>query len=105
MSGELAGALRERVTIERRGGGRDGLAGAVGDWVPQGAVWAGVVPDGVDPAVAAGARDAMPRWTVTMRAGADVLPGDRLLWGDRVLMVAAVETWPDRMRVRTREQR
>lgn len=41
---EFAGALRERVTIERRLGNRDALGGAVGAYAYDGTGWAAISP-------------------------------------------------------------
>lgn len=107
MKGELAGALQERVTIERRGAERDALGGAVGDWSLVGAGWAAIVSDGFGPVSEADARSALPRWRVTMRR-ADVRVGDRIMWGERALVVARRGDDPrarDRMILTAEEQR
>lgn len=108
MTGELAGTLRERVTIEQREDARDALGAAVGNWLPNGEVWAAVVPDGTGNAVAGDVREAGHRWVVTVRTRDGIAPGDRLVWWGRLLTVTAVEhdpRQPDRMRIRALEQR
>ncbi len=87
MSGELAGALRERVTIFRRAGARDALGGASGGWAAIAAAWAAIVPDGAGDEVSGDALDAAPRWRVTLRAPAQATIGDRIGWGARMLRV------------------
>lgn len=107
MSGELAGALRERVELQRRDGARDAIGGAVGDWVPLGMAWAAIEFDRAGAGVVADVADARPWWRVTMRAR-DILVGDRMLWGGRMLAVRSVERdprFPDRVRVRAEEAR
>lgn len=94
MSGEFAGALRERVTIERRLGDRDAIAGATGRHVYDGAAWVAVAPlvPGAD--ALADARSAMPRWQVTMRKREGIGPWTRLVWRGRFLRVASVLSDP-----------
>lgn len=108
MSGELAGRLRSRVAIERRGTERDGIGGAAGGWITIGQAWAGLLPDGTGNVTAADARSAAPRWQVTLRAGADVTIGDRLLWRGRRLRVRRLSedpAAPDRIVLDTQEDR
>lgn len=108
MSGELAGTLKERVELQRRGGGRDALGGAAGSWELLGLAWAAVEYDRPGSGAVAGAADDSPFWRVTMRARDDVAVGDRLLWGGRVLSVRSVERDPrrsDRLRLRAEEAR
>ena len=107
MSGELAGALRERVELQRRDDARDTIGGAVGDWVSLGMAWAAIEYERAGAGVAGDAADASPWWRVTMRA-LDVSVGDRMLWIGRVLAVRSVERdprFPDRLRARVEEAR
>lgn len=106
MSGEFAGALRERVTLERPDPARDTLGGAVGGWLWQGAAWAAVSPASPGPPGEAGARAAMPRWTVTLRTRGDVMPGWRILWRARSLVVRAIaDDGSGRMTIEAEEAR
>lgn len=108
MSGELAGRLRSRVAIQRRAADRDTIGGATGDWVTIGQAWAGLAPDGTGDVAAADARRAAPRWQVTLRAGADVTIGDRLIWRGRKLRVRRLSedpAQPDRIMLDTQEDR
>lgn len=109
MRAELSGRLRTRVIIERRETARDALGGASGDWVMMRNAWVEMAPEAIGPIAEAGARAAMPRWSVTMRFEAP-LPtiGDRVLWGGRTLRVRSVTTdprEPDRLTLSTEEER
>ncbi len=94
MSGELAGALRERVTIEQRQGTRDAIAGATGRYSYDGAAWVGLTP--LIPADLASAMSlsAMPRWSVVMRKREGIGPGTRLIWRQKMLAVRGVVSDP-----------
>jgi head-tail adaptor len=94
MNGEFSGALTQRVIVQRRATMRDGLGGANGAWTTIATLWAGIAPvtpaswgEGDRPAAA-------PRWSATIRAGADVAIGDRLQWRGLLFAVRAVETDP-----------
>ena len=105
--GELAGALTERVAIERRDATRDDLGGASGEWVTLAEVWAAVVPDGVAAAAEGATRSAMPSWAVTIRAR-ELAFDDRLAWQGRRLRIeriAADPRAPDRLTLTAREER
>lgn len=107
MSGELAGALRHRVTVFRQDASRDALGGA-GDWIEVEAPWAALAADGIGAVAAADARDAPVRMAATLRAGADVRVGDRLRWAGRDFVVRSLWADPalrDRMIARIEEQR
>lgn len=108
MRGELAGALSERVELQRRGGARDALGGAAGDWASLGFAWAGVRPDGTAAAVTGEAADGQPRWRVTLRARSDLMIEDRILWVGRRLRVLSVTrdpSLPDRVLIKAEEER
>jgi len=108
MSAELAGRLRNRVAIERRETDRGALGGANGAWVPIGHAWADLVPAGTGEPVAGEARNMAPRWRVTLRTGADVVVGDRLVWRGRRLKVrrrSEDPTLPDRLTIEAEEER
>jgi head-tail adaptor len=94
MSAEFAGALRERITIERRLGSRDAIAGATGRYMYDGCAWASVNP--IIPAglVAADTLSAMPRWAVTMRKREWIDQRIRLIWRGRMLAVRSVVSDP-----------
>lgn len=108
MSAELAGALSERVELQRRATERDALGGAVGAWVVVGSAWAEIAPERTGPLVAGEAIEALPGWRVTLRADADVSVGDRLAWRGRRLRVRARiddPALPDRVQLRAEEER
>jgi head-tail adaptor len=94
MSGEFAGSLRERITIERRSGGRDMRAGATGAYLYDGAAWAAVAPLMPSSLIAGDAISALPRWKVTMRKREGIGPSTRIVWRGRFLAVRAVESDP-----------
>jgi head-tail adaptor len=94
MSGEVAGALRERVTIERRLDDRDALAGARGRYVYDGAAWVAVTPIVPAGLSAADSLHAMPRWRVTMRKRDGIDLRTRLVWRARLLAVRGVVSDP-----------
>lgn len=105
---EFAGALRERISFERRSDERDLLAGARGKWRYDGAAWAAVTPLGAGEAVAADALSALPRWRVIVRKRDGVDPGSRIVWRGRYLHVRSVESdprEPAQMILTTQEQR
>ena len=84
---ELSGALRERVTIERRLGNRDALGGAIGAYSYEGAAWAAFSPLIPADLTAADALSALPRWQVTMRKREGIDLRTRLIWRGRYLGV------------------
>lgn len=94
MSGEFAGALRERVVIETRMGTRDGRAGAVGSYRYDGQVWAAVSPLMPSDLTRADALSAMPRWRVTIRKREGLGLGTRLTWRGKYLAVRAALSDP-----------
>lgn len=105
---ELAGRLRERVTILRQAGDRDALAGAEGAWMPIGSRWAAVVADGSGEAVVGESPSAAAKFRVTIRAGLAVLPADRIDWMTRRLTVRAAiadPTLPERIVLMAEEMR
>ncbi|MFN3620884.1 phage head closure protein [Sphingorhabdus sp.] len=94
MSGEFAGALRERVVIETRMGTRDSRAGAVGSYRYDGQVWAAVSPLMPSDLTRADALSAMPRWRVTIRKREGLGLGTRLTWRGKYLAVRAALSDP-----------
>jgi head-tail adaptor len=94
MSEEFAGALRERVAIERRLGDRDVWAGARGRWAYDGAAWVAVSPLMPGEAVSADALSSLPRWRVTMRKREGISATTRLVWRGKFLGVKAVISDP-----------
>lgn len=105
--GELSGRLRERIAILRRDEARDALGGADGGWRAMGDAWAAIEPAGTGAPVAGEAIRARPRWRVTVRAGAGLMPGDRIRWRGAVLRVrqaTADPRLPDRILAEAEEE-
>ncbi len=94
MSAELAGALRERVTIESRLNQRDVIAGRIAGWSYDGAAWAAVSPIVPGDFNLADSLRNRPRWAVTMRKREGITQRTRLVWRGRFLNVRAVESDP-----------
>jgi head-tail adaptor len=94
MTDELAGALRERVSIERRLADRDIWAGARGRWVYDGSAWVAVSPLAPGDPDAADALTALPRWRITMRKREGIGPQTRLVWRGRFLAVRSLISDP-----------
>ena len=90
MNGEFAGALRERIIIEKRLGSRDVRAGATGRYAYDGAVWASVMPLISGTLTQAESLSALPRWRVTMRKRENIGPWTRIWWRGRYLAVQSV---------------
>ena len=92
---EMAGALSQRVLIQRWQGARDGTADDVGQWQAVETVFAAVAPDGDPRAAAAGeAARSGRRWRVTLRDRDDLDLSVRLIWRDQILAVRAVDRAP-----------
>ncbi len=94
MSGEFAGALRERLVIEQRLGSRDLIGGATGRYMYEGAVWAAVSPLMPAELAAADSLSALPRWQVTMRKRERISLRTRFVWRGKFLCVRAVLSDP-----------
>jgi head-tail adaptor len=106
MTGEMAGALKERIAIGVAGA--SDAAGAVGDPVFGEPVWASIESEA--PVTAArGERLAAPaRYTIVMRGEASAKVGDRLQWRGETLTVIAVTRdplRPDRILLRAEARR
>lgn len=91
---EFAGALRERVTIERRSENRDALARGTGKWHYDGAAWVGVTPLVPAGLSVADAISSLPRWQVIMRKREGVGVWTRLVWRGKFLEVRGVISDP-----------
>ncbi|BBE32903.1 head-tail adaptor protein [Sphingosinicella microcystinivorans] len=92
MSGELAGALKERVAIGVHTAGD--AAGAAGDPVFGAPMWASVESE--TPVIGARAErlSAPARYTIVMRGEASAKVGDRLQWRGQALTVIAATRDP-----------
>lgn len=92
---EMAGALREQVTIETWVDMRDDAGADAGFWRLERTVFASVVPDPATVrSVEGAARRSGRRWTVTLRTPVRLGLTSRLLWAGRILSVLAIETDP-----------
>jgi head-tail adaptor len=91
---EFAGALRERVTLERRLGNRDALGGAVGKYAYDGVAWASLAPLVPADLSTADSLSALPRWQVTMRKREGIDLKTRLVWRGKFLGVRGVISDP-----------
>jgi head-tail adaptor len=94
MTGEFAGALRERITIEQRLGNRDLIGGATGRYMYDGAAWAAVSPLMPVQLVAADNLSALPRWQVTMRKREGIGLQTRFVWRTKFLCVRGLISDP-----------
>lgn len=88
---ELAGRLRERVTLERWVGVADEFGGEAGAWTSEGVLWAEIASAGHGAGVEAERRVRRQRHRVRVRSAARVDLGCRLGWRGRVLAVLSVE--------------
>lgn len=91
MSGELAGRLSERVTLELWQGGSDDLGAATGAWILQGDRWASIRPIELAPSAEADSRSSRRRYQVTLRSEPRLSLLHRLRWRDEVLALLRVE--------------
>jgi head-tail adaptor len=91
---EFAGALRERVSIERRLEDRDARGGANGRYAYEGAAWASLVPLVATDLVAADSLSFTRRWRVTMRKRETIGAHTRLIWRKLFLAVRGIEIDP-----------
>jgi len=90
MAREFSGILRERILIERQSAGRDGLGSAEPQFDAISAFWAAAEAMHSGSASEAESRSAMPRWRFILRETQAIRPGDRLLWGGRVMTIMNV---------------
>ncbi|NJC33864.1 SPP1 family predicted phage head-tail adaptor [Sphingomonas jejuensis] len=93
------GDYRHRVTIERQGETPNGRGGRTVSWAPiarAATVWAQVLALTGDEALRNLAVAARQSWRVTIRWRDDVLPTDRLVWGEQLLDIKALAPTPDR---------
>jgi head-tail adaptor len=91
---EFAGALRERIELERRVDERDSYAGAKPRFVYDGAAWASVTPLVPADLVAADTLSFKPRWRVTMRKRESIGAHTRIIWRRHYLLVRGIEIDP-----------
>lgn len=96
MSGEFAGLLRERVTVERLAStpGDDGNATLA--WTADGEAWAALAPAGLPDPIAGEGQVSRPRYRLTLRPRPGLGLASRFRWLGRVLTVLRVEPDPRR---------
>lgn len=90
MGREFSGVLRERIVIERQSAGRDALGSAEAQYDLVGEFWAAAEALRWSRESEAESRSAMPRWRFILRETQAIKPGDRLLWGERVMTISSV---------------
>ncbi|HXG81551.1 MAG TPA: head-tail adaptor protein [Sphingomicrobium sp.] len=108
MSNEFAGTLNERIIIERPADLRTASGLQTAGWEPVARCLAAIVAEGVGPEAEAQALSAMPRYRVTIRWREGISVGQRLLWGDRAMLVKQRIDDPrlrDRIMLRCEEMR
>ncbi len=91
---EVAGALRERVVVERWAGDSDDAGGEVGAWGAGESAWAEVAAKGFGALAEAERVTSRPRYRVRMRREAQADLRCRLRWRGRVLSVLSVARDP-----------
>lgn len=108
MSGEFAGRLKERITIERPSAQREASGLQLDVWTRLFACWAAIAASGAGGQVQGQALSAMPRFVVTIRRRGGVAVGQRIRWGERVLIVLELTDEPlakERLTMRCEEVR
>jgi len=108
MTGEFAGSLRERVTIERPVAVRNAMGLQESGWEEVCRSLASVVLESVGPESEAQALSAMPRYRVTIRRRDGIAIDQRVSWKERKLMVRQLLDDPrekDRLTMRCEEVR
>ncbi len=90
MSAEFAGVLRERIRIERPSAAGDSLASGSTETELVGEFWAAIEAQGAGSEATAESRSAMQRWRFILRQTDKILPGDRLIWSERNMLIRTV---------------
>lgn len=108
MSGEFAGSLKQRVIIERQTSLRTASGLQQAGWERVATCLAGIVAEGVGAEAEGQALSASPRFRVTIRARDGISVGQRVIWGERVMLVRQRiddPRLPDRILLRCEEMR
>jgi head-tail adaptor len=87
MTREFAGALRERILIERPVARRTAMGLQEDGYEKVCRALAAIEPDGAGAEAEAQALSAMPRFRVTMRPRDGIAVGQKITWGDIQLMI------------------
>ncbi|HEU4956920.1 MAG TPA: phage head closure protein [Sphingomicrobium sp.] len=105
---EFAGTLKERIAIERPAELRSPSGLQQPEWEPVARCLAAIVAEGAGPEAEAMALSAMPRFRVTIRSRDGISIGQRVIWGNRKMLVRQRmddPTLPDRILLRCEEVR
>ncbi len=90
MGQEFSGILRERIIIERQSAQRDALGSAEDQFETIGVFWAAAEAMHGGRDSEAESRSALPRWRFVLRETRAIIAGDRLIWGEREMIVTSV---------------
>ena len=93
---EFAGTLRERIVIERPVADRTAMGLSTGGWETVARAQAAIVPDGAGAEREGMALSAMARFRVSIRPREGIAIDQRILWGQRVLMIRQLSDEPQR---------
>jgi head-tail adaptor len=105
---EFAGALRERITIERPTTTRTAAGLQQSSWETVASCLAAVELEGVGAESEGQALSAMPRLRVTIRRRNGIAIDQRIRWAKRVLLIRQLlddPRYPDRLVLRCEEKR
>lgn len=105
---EFAGSLKERIAIERAVDLRTSSGLQQAGWEPIATCLAAIVAEGAGAEAEAMALSAMPRFRVTIRRRDGVAVGQRIVWGNRKMLVRQRiddPKLPDRILLRCEEVR
>jgi head-tail adaptor len=105
---EFAGTLKERIIIERPADLRTASGLQTAGWEIVARCLAAIVAEGTGAEAEAMALSAMPRFRVTIRRRDGIAVGQRVIWGDRAMLVKQRiddPRLPDRILLRCEEMR
>ena len=108
MTGEFAGALAERITIEAPVTSRTATGLQEAGWEAIASCFAAIAPEGAGPEAQAMALSAMPRFKVVIREREGIAIEQRVRWGTRIMMIRQLLYDPkakDRLTLRCEEVR
>ena len=105
---EFAGTLKQRIRIEQPVDLRTDSGLQQAGWKPVATCLAAIVTEGAGPEAEAMALSAMPRFRVMMRWRDGIVVGQRVIWGERTMLVKQRiddPAMPDRILLRCEEVR
>ena len=108
MSGEFAGSLKQRISIERPTLLRTAGGLQEAGWEAVATCLAAIFAEGVGAEAEGQALSANPRFRVTIRSRDSIAVGQRVIWGERVMLVRQRiddPALPDRILLRCEEMR